>query len=92
MDKMKLDMANFYIQQFRPTIIRHCIQYERIKFADFMELEYRLKEDVLRLTRNWLIRHKIGNRDSTTIVAKAFGELLNFNTEFGWPEVNLLVF
>jgi hypothetical protein len=87
MDKMKLDMANFYIQQFRPSIIRQCIQYERVKFADFLELEYRLHDDGLRFTRNWILRHKIGNRDFTTVIAKACGELLNYNMAFGWPEV-----
>lgn len=86
-DLMKLDIANYYIQQFRPSIIKHCAHYERIKFADFLEVERRLGEDGLRATRNWLARHKINRQDTATILAKAFGELLGVNFNYEVPEV-----
>jgi len=87
MDKMKVDMANFYIQQFRPCIVRQVVQYEREKFAQFLEIEYILRTDGLRVTKNWLMRHKIGKRDTATVMSKAFGELLVYDMKFGWPEV-----
>ena len=88
MEKMKLDMANFYIQQFRPTIVQNCIQYERKKFAHFLDLEYRLQEDGLRNTRLWLLKHKAEGLDATAVVRKAFCETLQWGPgKEGWPEV-----
>ena len=37
LDVMKLDMANFHIQQMRPHIQLKSIQYERQKFQEFLE-------------------------------------------------------
>ncbi|CAG7717199.1 unnamed protein product [Allacma fusca] len=87
MEKMKLDMANFYVQQFRPAIVQNCLQYERKKFADFLDLEYRLEEDGLRCTRNWLIKNKAAGLDTSTIMCKSFSEiLLGLNENQNWPE------
>ena len=80
-------MENFFISLYRPAIIRMTIESERKKFADFLELEYRLHEDGLRATRAWLLRHRVGVRDSQTVIAKAYGEILYWTSNELWPEV-----
>jgi hypothetical protein len=37
LDVMKLDMANFHIQQMRPHIQLKSIEYERKKFKEFLD-------------------------------------------------------
>jgi hypothetical protein len=88
-ENMKIDMANFFINLYRPSIIRGTIENERKKFADFLELEYRLHEDGLRATRAWLARHQVGVRDPATVIAKAFGEILCWKAKEPWPETLL---
>ena len=39
LDLMKMDMANFTIQQIRPFIKQQSVQYERKKFADFLKVQ-----------------------------------------------------
>jgi len=85
---MKMDMANFIVMQCRPAIIKQCVHYERTKFAEFLELEYRMNADGLKATRLWLLRHKVEGRDTWTVIAKALGELLDYNTDSPWPEVS----
>ena len=87
-EKMKLDIANFYIQQFRPKIVAHAAQYERVKFAEFLAVERRLGEDGLRATRNWLARHALNNRSPYEVFAKAFSELLAPTLDQHPPEVS----
>ena len=36
---MKLDMANFTLQQARPLIQKHAVEYERAKFEDFLKVQ-----------------------------------------------------
>ena len=36
---MKLDMANFTLQQARPLIQQHAVEYERAKFEDFLKMQ-----------------------------------------------------
>jgi hypothetical protein len=87
MEKMKLDMANFYVQQFRPAIVQNCLQYERKKFADFLDLEYRLEEDGLRCTRTWLVKNKTEGVDTNSVICKSFSEiLLGLKEDQSWPE------
>lgn len=50
---MKLDMANFTITLIRPEIVASGIEYEKIKFAEFLKVN----GDGLLLTRNWLLKH-----------------------------------
>ena len=38
-DLMKLDMANFTLQQARPLIQQHAVEYERAKFEDFLKVQ-----------------------------------------------------
>ena len=53
LELMKLDMANFTIQQARPLIVSQSVEYERIKFKEFLDKQ----EDGLAVTREWLVRH-----------------------------------
>jgi len=53
LDNMRLDMANFMIQQARPLIMSQSVEYEKIKFKEFLETQ----NDGLEFTRAWLKRH-----------------------------------
>jgi len=88
MEQMQLDMANFLISQIRPTIIQNCVNYERLKFAKYMDFEYQLKTDALRVTRTWLLREKQEDRTPTMAIGHAFGSVL-FWKEQDWPEVTI---
>ena len=46
-------MANFMIQQARPLIMSQSVEYEKIKFKEFLETQ----NDGLEFTRAWLKRH-----------------------------------
>ena len=35
LEQMKLDMANFTIQQVRPVIVSQSVEYEKLKFREF---------------------------------------------------------
>jgi hypothetical protein len=39
LDHMKLDMANFHIQQARPLIVDQSVEYEKIKFKEFLAVQ-----------------------------------------------------
>ena len=39
LDHMRLDMANFMIQQARPLIMSQSVEYEKIKFKEFLETQ-----------------------------------------------------
>ena len=39
LDLMKLDMANFHIQLIRPHLQQRSIEYEKKKFAEYLELQ-----------------------------------------------------
>ena len=52
LDHMKLDMANFTIQQARPFIVSQSVEYEKTKFKEFLNTQ----DDGLKFTRDWLIR------------------------------------
>jgi len=53
LDNMRIDMANFMIQQARPLIMSQSVEYEKIKFKEFLETQ----NDGLEFTRAWLKRH-----------------------------------
>lgn len=53
LDLMKLDMANFTIQQARPLIVSQSVEYEKTKFKEFLATQ----NDGLQMTRAWLQRH-----------------------------------
>ncbi|XP_051173039.1 T-complex protein 11-like protein 1 isoform X2 [Leptopilina boulardi] len=85
---MKLDLANFTITMMRPNIIASSIEYEKMKFAEFLKVQ----TDGLNYTRKWLLLHldekKIATalNDSNTIkqithclLAEAYLDLLQFD-------------
>ncbi|XP_054168695.1 T-complex protein 11-like protein 1 [Oppia nitens] len=58
LDVMKLDMANFHIQQLRPHIQLKSIEYERKKFKEFLEQQSKLTTvDGLEFTKSWIKRN-----------------------------------
>ena len=50
LELMRIDMANFTIQQMRPFIQSQSVEYEKSKFADFLKTQ----TNGLFLTRSWL--------------------------------------
>ena len=53
LDTMKMDTANFHLQQARPLIVSQSVEYEKTKFKEFLKTQ----EDGLANTREWLKRH-----------------------------------
>lgn len=94
LDKMKLDMANFHIQQARPLIVSQSVEYEKTKFKEFLEKQ---GGDGLALTRAWLKRHAPPEADDTSdprfhkiqaqrVLTDAFLELLEWDDFNPLPE------
>ncbi|XP_042876370.1 T-complex protein 11-like protein 1 isoform X1 [Penaeus japonicus] len=93
LDLMRLDMANFTIQQIRPHIIAQSVTYEKKKFAEFLKTQ----NDGLELTRGWLINHvredDIVRADELSmrgvvgsVISRAYLELLSWSDEKLLPE------
>lgn len=91
LDHMKLDMANFTIQQARPLIVSQSVEYEKIKFKEFLETQ----NDGLQMTRAWLQRHAPSQEEieprlqkllANRVLTEAFVELLEWDEYHGWPE------
>lgn len=74
LDVMKLDMANFHIQQARPLIVSQSVEYEKIKFKEF--LEKTSPEEGLQFTRDWLKRHKPGEGEQEAANDKKYQKLM----------------
>ncbi|KAL7644995.1 UNVERIFIED_CONTAM: hypothetical protein RMT77_004819 [Armadillidium vulgare] len=91
LDFMRLDMANYTIQQIRPHIIAQSVEYERKKFTEFLKTQ----NDGLEITRNWLTQF-IQPEDMTVtddlamrsvfsrVISRAYLNLLS------WPDEKLL--
>lgn len=91
LDHMKLDMANFTIQQARPLIVSQSVDYEKVKFKEFLATQ----NDGLQMTRAWLQRHAPRDEEVeprmqklliSRVLTEAFVELLEWDDYFGWPE------
>lgn len=92
LEVMKLDMANFSIQQARPLIISQSVEYEKKAFKKFLAS----CPNGLNITRDWLNRHSkplepsvfqeqklaIGSR----ILDDAFAEILEWDETLAIPE------
>ncbi|KAG8237361.1 hypothetical protein J437_LFUL017595 [Ladona fulva] len=98
LDLMKLDMANFAIQQIRPQIMAQSVDYEKKKFAEFLEAQ---EEYGLEYTRNWLSKHvsaleEKGDKSAnirntiTQVLNHAYLELLEWNEEEIYPETVIM--
>lgn len=96
-DLMKVDMANFTIQQFRPLIQQQSIEYERKKFQEFLETQ----TDGLQFTKLWLrqtfekfceSQDLNGNRSAAVpkILTNAYVDLLVWKGQQMMPETLLI--
>eukprot|EP00794_Sanderia_malayensis_P012909 gene12909-14239_t len=50
LEQMKLDMANYKLQEIKPYLMQQCVEYERAKFQQYLEAN----PDGTKLTRLWL--------------------------------------
>jgi len=99
LDHMRIDMANFMIQQARPMIMSQSVEYEKIKFKEFLETQ----NDGLEFTRAWLKRHAPSEEENTAlqgrieearfkklltnrILTEALVELLEWDEYYTMPE------
>lgn len=99
LDHMRLDMANFMIQQARPLIMSQSVEYEKIKFKEFLETQ----NDGLEFTRSWLMRHAPSEEEHAVlqgrieeakfkkmlmnrILTEALVELLEWDEYYSLPE------
>lgn len=64
LDVMKMDMANFTIQQMRPYLQQQSMEYEKTKFDEFLQTQRESGIDGLELTRIWLKRSYDELRDT----------------------------
>ncbi|XP_071452432.1 T-complex protein 11-like protein 1 isoform X2 [Hetaerina americana] len=97
LDLMKLDMANFAIEQIRPHIMAQSVDYEKKKFAEFLKSQ----EDGLEYTKRWLGRHLRALEEKgekgpniraviNQVLTKAYLELVEWNEEELYPETVLM--
>jgi len=98
LDLMKLDMANFTIDLIRPDIIAVSVEYERKKFAEFLNIQ----ADGLQHTRTWLLQHLMNTRNddvvckeegknavhnlTASILGEAYLDLLEWDDVNPYPE------
>lgn len=92
LDLMKIDMANFAIQQARPLIMSRSVDYEKTKFKEFLESV----DDGLVQTRQWLMRHSPSAEEmedpkykkllGTRLLNEAFVEILEWDDYYNLPE------
>ena len=95
LEQMKLDMANFTIQQVRPVIVSQSVEYEKLKFREFLETREG-EENGLVSTREWLTRHnptedelndpKYRKLLGARILNDSFVELLEWDEYYTLPE------
>lgn len=57
LELMKMDMANFTIQQIRPYLQQQSVDYERKKFNEFLTTQQESGNDGLEFTKLWLKRN-----------------------------------
>jgi len=92
LELMKIDMANFAIQQARPLIMSKSVEYERTKFKEFLDTI----DDGLVHTREWLVRHAPTQEEiddpkykkllGTRVLNEAFVEMLEWDDYYELPE------
>jgi hypothetical protein len=101
LELLKLDMANFTIQQMRPHIQQQVVAYEQKKFKELLDTQKETGIDGLEFTKEWLNRAKKRINENSTIgsfkyesgatpssiVNEAFMELLVWTSENIFPEV-----
>jgi len=100
LELLKLDMANFTIQQMRPHIQQQVVAYEQKKFKELLEAQREAGINGLEATEQWLARAQNRIKASNTIgsykyesgatpssiVNEAFMEIFVWTCEFMFPE------
>lgn len=100
LELLKLDMANFTIQQMRPHIQQQVVAYEQKKFKELLDTQKETGIDGLEFTKEWLdrARKRINEKRTigsfkyesgatpSSIVNEAFMELLVWTSENIFPE------
>merc|ERR1712012_944375 len=94
-EQMKLDMANFTIQQVRPVIVSQSVEYEKLKFREFLDTREG-EENGLVSTREWLTRHNPTEEElndpkykkllGQRVLNDSFAELLEWDEYYTLPE------
>lgn len=92
LEQMKLDMANFTIQQVRPVIVSQSVEYEQKKFREFLDSQ----DDGLASTREWLVRHAPSKEETEDpkyrkllgqrVLNESFSEILEWDEYYPLPE------
>lgn len=92
LELMKIDMANFTIQQARPLIVSKSVEYEKLKFSEFLSSV----DDGLAATREWLVRHAPSQEEiedpkykkllGARVLNEAFTEILEWDDYYRLPE------
>uniref|UniRef100_A0A1B6DRJ1 T-complex protein 11-like protein 1 n=1 Tax=Clastoptera arizonana TaxID=38151 RepID=A0A1B6DRJ1_9HEMI len=92
LELMRLDMANFTIEAYKPYLIANSIDYEKNKFKEFLSIQ----PDSLEVTKGWLMRHvtpstPLNTMDEVrTVIGRAYLELLTWNDENPFPETLIM--
>lgn len=101
LELLKLDMANYTIQQMRPYIQQQVVAYEQKKFKELLAAQKETGMDGLEATKLWLERARERIKDNNTIgqvkydlgatassiVNEAFMEIFVWKSEYPFPEV-----
>ncbi|KAH9417822.1 T-complex protein 11, partial [Dermatophagoides pteronyssinus] len=91
LEVMRLDFANFYIQQFRPHIQLASVEYEREKFKNLIEAHQKYQIDVLEYTSKWIRRNYECLDLSHETDMKNYSINDEQKTEDDYPETLLLI-
>lgn len=100
LELLKLDMANYTIQQMRPHIQQQVVAYEQKKFKEVLETQKEVGVDGLEATKEWLARalkriksnetigaYKYENGPTPSAVCnEAFMELFVWKSALPFPE------
>jgi len=92
LELMRLDMANFTIEMYRPVVAANSVDYEKAKFQEYL----RVNPDGFEVTKRWLLRQVTPTTPLATmdhrreVIAQAYLELLSWDDEIPFPETLLM--
>ncbi|XP_054264355.1 T-complex protein 11-like protein 1 [Macrosteles quadrilineatus] len=92
LELMRLDMANFTIEMYRPLVAANSVDYEKAKFKEYL----RVNPDGLEATKAWLLRQVspatplASMDDRREVIAQAYLELLTWDDDIPFPETLLM--
>jgi hypothetical protein len=100
LELLKLDMANYTIQQMRPHIQQQVVAYEQKKFKELLDTQKEAGIDGLEATKQWLVRAQNRIKENNTIgsykyesgptpssiVNEAFMEIFVWTCDHMFPE------